>query len=134
MLDNPHRNNPDRFFAKHGTVTEHSTTLVHDLSEDELALRFAAEYKDELRYVATQSRWMKWNGTRWVADGTLFAYDCVRNMIRRDVRAQQLISETRQKKSVLTNASTVAAVEKLARADRRLAAGSGSMGSGFDVS
>ena len=44
-------------------------------SDDNLARRFTARHADDLRYVAARSRWMQWDGTRWIDDGTLAVFD-----------------------------------------------------------
>jgi putative DNA primase/helicase len=88
-------------------------------SDEDLALRFAARHKDDLRYVAAFGRWLTWNKTHWRFDDTLAAFDLAR-MLCRDVA-----SECNSKKGIrmaLASAKTVAACERLARADRRLAA------------
>jgi putative DNA primase/helicase len=83
-----------------------------------LALRFAHCHADDLRYVAFRSSWLLWDRWRWVLDDTLAAFDHAR-VICRDAAAT-----TRKAKlaNALASAKTVAAVERLARSDRRLAA------------
>ena len=76
--------------------------------EDRLALVFAEEHVGNLRYVAAWGRWLTWDGMRWVPDDTLNTFDRVRSLCR-DTSAK-------------VSAQVVAAVERLARADRRLAA------------
>jgi putative DNA primase/helicase len=83
-------------------VTQAST------GEDKLALAFAEERAGNLRYVAAWGRWLAWDGTRWILDDTLHTFDRVRNLCR-EVSAR-------------ASAQLVAAVERLARSDRRLAA------------
>jgi hypothetical protein len=75
--------------------------------EDRVALDFAAEHVDNFRYIAKSSQWMRWQGTRWQPEDTLFAFDQSRKLCRDagDARAK-----------------TVAAVVTLARSDRRMAA------------
>jgi putative DNA primase/helicase len=80
-------------------------------SEDALALLFAEHYSDTLRYTALWNRWLQFNGSIWKSDETLHVYDMVRELCR----------DAELKQSAQT-AKTVAAVEKLARSDRRLAA------------
>src|SRR5882672_1456335 len=74
-----------------------------------MALAFATEYRDELRYVALWGRWLRYDGAKWRHDDTLNVFDLARDLCR-----------DYSKKAA--SASTVAAVEKLCRADRRLAA------------
>lgn len=93
-------------------------TCPKELSDDALALRFADRHAAELRYVAAWGRWMRWNGTKWQQDDTLAIYDLARKVCR-DATTPTL------KPSVATavaSASTTAAVERMARSDRRVAA------------
>lgn len=87
-------------------------------SDEALALQFADQHRDDLRYVAAWSKWLRWTGKWWQIDETLFAYDQVRAICR------QAASECNDGKiaSSIANARTVAAVERLAKSDRRLAA------------
>jgi putative DNA primase/helicase len=75
--------------------------------EDRVALKFATQHADDLRYVAKSSQWMQWGGTCWQSENTLAAFDRARGLCRAagDARAK-----------------IVAAVVTLARTDRRLAA------------
>ena len=84
---------------------------VGSSGEDKLALAFAAEYADKLRYVAAWGQWLAWDGTRWIPDDTLHTFDRVRSLCR-EISAR-------------ASAQMVAAIERLARADRRLAATAG---------
>jgi putative DNA primase/helicase len=89
-------------------------------SEEFLALRFARQYADELRYVAHWGRWMYWNGTCWRQDDTLSVFDRARAICR---RASVQCGDGEKATAVrLAASTTVAAVEKLARADRQHAA------------
>ena len=85
-----------------GLSSDHGLEL-----EDQVALDFAAQHANELRYVAKSSLWMRWSGTHWQEEETLAAFDESRKLCRPagDARAK-----------------TVAAVVTLARSDRRLAA------------
>ena len=87
-------------------------------TDEALALRFAELHEDELRYVASWSKWLHWTGTRWQPDETLFAFDLARAVCR---EAAGECNDTKIA-TVLASARTVAAVERLARSDRRLAA------------
>jgi putative DNA primase/helicase len=87
-------------------------------SDDALALRFAARHGDELRYVAKWSQWLWWNGKRWQFDDTLAVFDRARIICR---EAAEECNKPKLKKE-LASAKTVAAVERLARSDPRLAA------------
>ncbi len=86
-------------------------------SDEALALGFAKTYRDELRYVAAWSKWMIYGGGRWALDETLKAFNLSRVVCRKAAAE----CNTKAKKTI-ASAKTVAAVERLARADRRLAA------------
>jgi hypothetical protein len=75
--------------------------------EDSIALTFAEQHADDYRYVAASSQWMRWRDSCWRPEQTLAAFDSARTLCRRAGDAQ---------------AKTVAAVERLAKADRRIAA------------
>src|SRR5215212_10415705 len=91
---------------------------VPTFSEEALALRFAERHEEGLRYVAVWNRWLTYNGKRWNFDDTLFAFDQARKICR------GAASECKNRKlgSMLASAKTVAAIERLAKADRRIAA------------
>ena len=78
-------------------------------SEDDLALGFAGRHKDELRFVAFWGKWLKWTSEKWQVEKTLAAYD----LARRICHGHSLGG---------LRARTVAAIELMARSDRRLAA------------
>jgi putative DNA primase/helicase len=86
-------------------------------SDEHLALRFAHRHRSDLRYVALWGKWMKWDGTKWVRDEILMAFDQARKLCR--IVASEA-NKARESKG-LASAKTVAAVERLARADSRLA-------------
>jgi putative DNA primase/helicase len=90
-------------------------TLKPD-SEDALALIFADRYADELRYVAMWGKWLRYDGTCWHFDDTLHVFDMVRDVCREAALSAGKYSP------ITPSAKTVAAVERLARSDRRLAA------------
>jgi putative DNA primase/helicase len=87
-------------------------------SDEALALRFAQRHASDLRYVAELSKWLSWARTHWRADNTLHAFDHARQIIREAAKA----CKASKKASLIASAKTVAAVERLAKADRRLAA------------
>jgi putative DNA primase/helicase len=89
-------------------------------SEESLALRFSHQYKCDLRYVAGWGRWMCWDGTRWREDDTLAVFDRCRAICR---RASAECGDAGERAAMkIASAQTVAAIERLARADRRHAA------------
>ena len=88
-------------------------------SDDALALEFADRYSDKLRYVAKWGRWLFWNGSDWY-----FRKPCSRRPSPVGFVAA-LLPSTRTSTSSpkpIASAKTVAAVETLARDDRRIAA------------
>ena len=87
-----------------------------EFSDEALALRFAHRHGDELRYVAAWSQWYAWAGARWALDATLGAFDRARAICR------TASSEAKERKTAIASHKTVAAVERLAKADRRIAA------------
>lgn len=89
-----------------------------EFTDEALALRFAGLHADDLRYVAAWGRWLHWTGTHWALDETLLAFNHARAVCR-----QVAASCNKAKVSTaIASAKTVAAVERLAKADRRLAA------------
>ena len=89
--------------------------LSPEYSEDALALEFTARHKHELRNVAKWGSWLLWDGARWCFEETYRAYDLARAVARDFANACGKDGTAKK----LTSASTVAAIEKLARADRR---------------
>jgi putative DNA primase/helicase len=87
-------------------------------SDEALALRFAQRHAGDLRYVAAWSKWVQWTGSYWRFDDTKLAFDLSRKVCR------EAAAECNKDKiaSNLASAKTVAAVERLALADRRIAA------------
>jgi putative DNA primase/helicase len=103
----------------------HAQTADNDgpISDDELARRFTERHGDDFRHVATLGRWFKWSGCHWKQDDSLAVFDAARASCRRDL-GQALVDlekphERKQLRSKLGAAPTVAAVERLARSDRR---------------
>jgi len=87
-------------------------------TDEALALRFADRHESDLRYVAGWGRWLRYDGRRWQFDETLHAFDLARRVCR------QAAVECKKARvaGAIASAKTVAAVERLAKADRRLAA------------
>ena len=85
-------------------------------AEEAIALAFAQRHGHELRYVASWGRWLCFDGTRWQYDDTLHTFDRVRALCR------EVALDSGKSARALASAKTVAAVERLAKADRRLAA------------
>lgn len=87
-----------------------------EITEDALALAFC-EAQPLLRYVQRWNRWMRWGGARWIEDDTLEVFDLIRRHNRRTVAASRDKDAT-----AFCRAQAVAAVERLAKSDRRYAA------------
>jgi putative DNA primase/helicase len=83
-------------------------------SEEAMALTFADRHAEHLRFVAAWGRWLNYDDVRWTHDDTLHAFDLARAICR-----ETAVTYT---KATVTSAKTVAAIERLARSDRRLAA------------
>ncbi|MCX5784572.1 MAG: phage/plasmid primase, P4 family [Elusimicrobia bacterium] len=88
-------------------------------TDDALALKFTSKYADDWRYVAPWGHWLHWDGARWLRETTLKAFD----LSRRVCREASASCEKANIAAKVASASTVAAVERLARADRKHAAG-----------
>ncbi len=95
-----------------------------EYSDEALALRFATVSAEALRYVAAWGRWYQWSGVVWEPDDTLAAFDLIRRECRAaaaELTARNSDTAKRQAAKV-ASAPTVAAIQRLARSDRRLAA------------
>jgi putative DNA primase/helicase len=99
-------------------IPERSTSTV-PFSEDALALEFTARHGEEFRYVSKWGKWMHWTGKVWQEESTMLTFDLARQICR-DNCDQPGVTEPIKK--TLAQASTVAAVVKLASADRKHAA------------
>ena len=82
-------------------------------SEHAVAALFVARYGHEYRYVATWSRWIKWDGMRWVRDETGNVYALIRKVVVDEVGG------SRHERKIAT-AGYIAGVEKLARRDQSI--------------
>ena len=89
-----------------------------DGTDEALALKFADEHAGSLRYVAAWGKWLSFSGVNWETDKTLATFNLARAICR---NASASCSDVRIAARV-ASAATVAATEKLARADRRHAA------------
>src|SRR5262249_2262293 len=87
------------------------------LSEDALAVRFSERHADDLRYIATKGQWQKWDGMRWYSEATHLAFDLARQSCRDDAKTYG----NGKAPSEVYSAKTIAAVERMAKADRRQA-------------
>jgi putative DNA primase/helicase len=87
-------------------------------ADDSLALKFTDQHGNDLRYTAAWGRWSIWNGAVWKQDMTWHVFDLARKVCRVESSGCQ----DNRLASRIASAMTVAAVERLARADRRHAA------------
>jgi putative DNA primase/helicase len=92
--------------------------LAPEFSEEALALDYAARHERRLRYVPAWGGWMVYDSRRWAADGTLRAQREARRIAREAARRTNESGPAKK----LASANTAAAIERLARADGRLAA------------
>ena len=99
-------------------ANENGGQSLREYTDESLALQFAERHSGKLRYVALWGKWLHWTGQRWQSDETLLAFDLAREICR------QASASCKKKNTAdaLASAKTVAAIERLARADRRLAA------------
>jgi len=89
-----------------------------EFSDDALALRFTRLHQDTLRYVAAWGKWLIREPAVWRFDETVHVFDLARTVCRAASNETDKSSVARS----VAGAATVAAVERLARADRRHAA------------
>ena len=87
-------------------------------TEDALALEFTRRNGDDWRFVAAWGQWLVWTGSQWQHETTLRGLHLSR-LVCREAAAQCGRAKLAAR---LASASTVSAVERLARADRRHAA------------
>lgn len=106
----------DKQFPAPEPVTE--SDLSPEFSDDALALEFTERHKDKLHYVALWGKWLRWDGARWRFDDTLKVFDLAR-AVARDFANH---CSDRDQKPKIASAGKVAAIERLARSDRRHAA------------
>jgi putative DNA primase/helicase len=95
-------------------------------SDESLALRFADRHEADFRYVAAWGKWFHYGGSCWKPDDTLHAFDHARRVCREaaaEAKSSKLAEAKKAKlATALASSRTVAAVERLAKSDRRLAA------------
>jgi putative DNA primase/helicase len=100
-----------------GRDEERHTAIPPPFSDDALALEFSQTYKPDLRYLALLGKWLRWDECHWQFEETLRAFDLARLICRK--ASTQVPPRWTKIKSGIASARTVAAVERLARADRR---------------
>lgn len=87
-------------------------------TDDALALKFTARHAENWRFTAAWGHWLHWDGICWRRENTLRAFDLAR-LICREAASRCTKARIAAK---IASANTVAAVERLARADRKHAA------------
>jgi putative DNA primase/helicase len=119
------RSNPEtaEWFSEKGDERQISrawdkaSNLPTDLpmTEDGLAMLFAAQYGDCLRYCRDTRAWFEWDGALWRHERTDLAFHWARQVCREAARAMEKPS------AAIGKAATAGAVERFARADRAFA-------------
>jgi putative DNA primase/helicase len=99
---------------------EGDATTGPGLSETALALRLADKYPGKLLYVTKWGKWLLYDGKRWRADRTGYGFSRAREICLD--AAKEIVDNALKRAEALTSAKTVAGVDKLAKADQRLAA------------
>ena len=87
-------------------------------SEARIAEIFVEWHGEDFRYVAQWGIWLQWDGKRWQEEKTLLVNDLIKTICKELARDGGKNTEIRS----LLKQSTIAGVEKIARADRRVAA------------
>jgi putative DNA primase/helicase len=90
-----------------------------EFSDEVLAQVFIDQHVDDLRYTSLWGKWLIWDGRRWAIDDKLATFSLVRQFCYEQAR-QADKAESREAKGI-ASAGTVAAIERLARADQRIA-------------
>src|SRR4051812_40665160 len=57
-----------------------TVTVAPAFSDVALSLRFIERHASSLRYEAALGKWFRYDGTRWVTENTLHAFDCARRI------------------------------------------------------
>ncbi len=86
---------------------------TEQVADEVLAAAFTRHHADTWRYCADWGRWLYWDGKRWVTDRVLHVMYLARRIC---LSAAQVAQGARQQLR-LGSASTIAAVERLARCD-----------------
>ncbi|AKH37560.1 MULTISPECIES: phage/plasmid primase, P4 family [Nitrosomonas] len=97
-------------------LEESSDDLTEGVSwstEDGLATAFTHRYSEDWRYCAQWSKWLVWTGQRWNEDRVLFVNHLARGICRSASRK----ADSPRLKAKLASASTIAAVERIVRAE-----------------
>lgn len=97
---------------------EADVVLPVGFTEDSLALDFTSHHAMDWKFVAAWGYWLCWDGVRWAKEITLRAFDQARLICR------EAASRCQKPKiaAKISTAAVVAAVERMAKADRQHAA------------
>ena len=119
-MDTPERGREfaDRVLRGEELPPEFRDEVPPECTDEALALRFSEDHAAHLRHVSLWGKWMEWDGTRWKPDATLNTFNRARIICRRASSQCENVKVAAK----VASASTVAAIERLARADRRHAA------------
>lgn len=98
------------------TTSADDDALPNDCTEDGLAQSFTERHAGTLRFCVTLGGWHVYDAPRWTRDTSLLAFDTARSLCRDIARSRELSARQYAR---LLSAATVAAVVKLASADRR---------------
>jgi putative DNA primase/helicase len=85
-------------------------------SDEVLAQNFIEKHLADVRYTALWGKWLIWDGRRWAPDERLATFSLVRELCYAKARGVK-----HQNAKSIASAGTVAAVERLARSDQRIA-------------
>ena len=97
-----------------GAVPVTENDLSPEYSDDALALEFSSRHTSELRYCDPWGAWLLWDGTRWKPENVK-AFDMARSVTREFANACHNPADGPK----IASAGKVAAIERLARSDRR---------------
>ena len=90
-----------------------------EYSDIALASEFVERYENQLRYVNVWPSWLDWTGTHWKKEETSLAFDLAREVC--SGAAVRLHNSKPGSASSVASAKTIAAVERIAKADRSIA-------------
>jgi putative DNA primase/helicase len=113
-------NGRDRLDATLDRAAERVERGTVPFSDDAIADAFSGRHASHLLYVPEWGHWLRWDGARWAKDTTLAVYDLARAICREQAREAQFEAKSGSDKGLaIASAQKVAAVERMARSDRR---------------
>ena len=95
-----------------GKVTDSVGADAPEFSDDALAKLFTAKHGNDLRYVSAWGKWLIWSGCHWREDNTRDVFSRARLIARSEAQRANKAG------GKIASAKTVAAIERLAQADR----------------